>query len=315
MFESFIIVARQVLILFLLMGLGAACNRCRLLSRETVKGLTELLVLIVTPALIVHVFQRPFDPAMLAGLGWAVAASFAAHAVGSVLAFLCIRRRETSQAGVLRFAVIFSNAGFMGLPLEYALLGPRGVFFGAVYVVVFNLVCWSWGVMVMKGELKGVSLRTLLVNPGSVGVALGLPFFLFSVKMPEVLAQPLEMVSNLNTPLAMIMIGWYLVDAKFAPVIRCASAYLAGALRLVVVPVVMVVGLWSLCKLGFALDSTMCAAISTATAAPVAALTTVIAARQDNDVSLSTGLVSGTTLVSMFTMPPVVGFALWLFGH
>ncbi len=313
MFESFVIVARQVFILFLLMGVGALCHRTRLLSREAIKGLTELLVLVVTPALIVHVFQRPFDPTMLTGLEWAVAASFAAHAVGSLVAFLCIRGRNVSQRGVLRFAVIFSNAGFMGLPLEYALLGPRGVFFGAVYVVVFNLVCWSWGVMVMRGELKGIGLRALLVNPGSVGVALGLPFFLFSVKLPEVLAQPLEMVSDLNTPLAMIMIGWYLADAEFGPVMRCASAYLAGVLRLVVVPVLMVMGLWSLCRLGFTLDPTMCAAISTAAAAPVGALTTVIAARQDQDVSLSTGVVSGTTLVSMFTMPPVVGFALWLF--
>ena len=51
-----------------------------------------------------------------------------------------------------------------------------------------------------------------------------------------------------------------------------------------------------------------------ASAAPVAALTTVVAARLDGDVSTATGLVSGTTLVSMFTMPPVVGFALCLFG-
>ncbi len=315
MFESFIVVARQVLILFLLMGVGATCHRCRILSRETVKGLTELLVVVVTPALIVHVFQRPFDSGMLAGLGWAVAASFAAHAVGSALAFLCVRRGEATQRGVLRFAVIFSNAGFMGLPLEYALLGPKGVFFGAVYVVMFNLVCWSWGVMVMRGKMKGVGLRALFVNPGSVGVAIGLPFFLFSVKMPDVVAQPLGMIADLNTPLAMIMTGWYLADADFRPVLRCASAYVAGALRLAVVPVVVVVAMWALRHAGFALDSTMCAAIATAAAAPVAALTTVIAARYDFDLSVATGLVSGTTLLSMFTMPPVVGLALWLFGH
>ena len=314
MFESFAVVARQVLILFLLMGVGAACHRLKILSRETVKGLTELLVLIITPTLIVHVFQRPFDRALLAGLGWAVAASFAAHAIGSALAFACLRRGGVSQRGVLRFAVIFSNAGFMGLPLEYALLGPRGVFFGAVYVVMFNLVCWSWGIMVMRGEMRGASARALFVNPGTVGVALGLPFFLFSIKMPEMLAVPVGMIADLNTPLAMIMTGWYLADADFGPVLRCFDAYTAGFLRLAAVPAAVVGLMWALRSAGFELDATMCAATSTAAAAPVGALTTVVAARLGKDVSMATGLVSGTTLVSMLTMPPVVGFALWLFA-
>ena len=314
MYDSFIVVARQVLILFLLMGVGAACHRFGVLSRGTVKGLTELLVLVVTPSLIVHVFQRPFDAALMGGLLWAAAAAFAAHAVGSAFAFAFVRGGDAARRGVLRFAVIFSNAGFMGLPLEYALLGPRGVLFGAVYVVMFNLVCWSWGVMVMRGEMRGARLRPLLVNPGTVGVALGLPFFLFSVKMPEMLAEPVKILADLNTPLAMIMTGWYLADADFRPVLRCAAAYLAGFQRLVAVPAAVIGGMWLLREVGFRLDSTMCAAIATASAAPVAALTTVVAARLDGDVSTATGLVSGTTLVSMFTMPPVVGFALCLFG-
>ena len=314
MFESFIVVARQVAILFLLMGVGAVCHRLKLVSREAVKGLTELLVLIVTPSLILHVFQRPFDNALLEGLGWAVAMSFAAHALGCALAFLFVRGGEVEKRGVMRFAVIFSNAGFMGLPLEYALLGPRGVFFGAVYVVMFNLMCWSWGVMVMRGEVQGVKVRSFLVNPGTVGVALGLPFFLFSVKLPTIVGEPVRMLADLNTPLAMIMTGWYLADADFRPVLRSVQAYVAGALRLVAVPALIVGGMRLLMAAGFRLDATMCAAIATASAAPVAALTTVVAARLGRDTSTATGLVSGTTLVSMATMPPVVGFALWLFG-
>ncbi len=312
MFESFSVVARQVAILFLLMGVGATCHRLKVVSREAVRGLTELLVLVVTPALILHVFQRPFDRTLLEGLGWALAMSFAAHALGCALAFLFVRGGEAAQRGVLRFAVIFSNAGFMGLPLEYALLGPKGVLFGAVYVVMFNLMCWSWGVMVMRGDAQGVRVRSFLVNPGTVGVALGLPFFLFSMKLPPIVGEPVRMLSDLNTPLAMIMTGWYLADADFRPVLRSVQAYVAGALRLVIVPMLMVGGMWALLAAGFRLDTTMCAAIATASAAPVAALTTVVAARLGRDVSSATGIVSGTTLVSMATMPPVVGLALWL---
>ena len=181
MLSSFLIVSQQVFILFALMAVGAACNRFRVLGEQAVKGIVEVLVLIVTPCLIVHVFQRPFEGRLLSGLGWAFGAAVAAHAIGAA-ASLLVRTPDGARRSVLRYAVIFSNAGFMGLPLEYALLGEMGVFYGAVYVVVFNLLCWSYGLVVMCGSMKDMRLRSLLVNPGTVGIAAGLPLFILSWK-------------------------------------------------------------------------------------------------------------------------------------
>ena len=304
MLDSLSLVSKQVGVLFVLMVVGFLCNRRKLLNAVAIKGVTELLVLIVTPCVIVHSFiQQKFAPSLFA------------HVVGAAIAFLCLHDRHESRAGVLRFAVIFSNAGFMGIPLEYALLGADGVFFGAMYVVVFNLVCWSLGVAVMCRGMKNVGLRALFVNAGTVGVALGLPFFLFSLKLPEVLGRPVEMLADLNTPLAMIMVGWYLAETDFRPVLRCGAAYGVAALRLVAVPFVVIAALVGVRACVPALNPVMAVAISTAAAAPTAALTTVIAARYDKDVSTATSLVSGTTLLSILTMPPIVGFALWLFVH
>ena len=316
MLDSLSLVSKQVGVLFVLMVVGILCNRRKLLNAVAIKGVTELLVLIVTPCVIVHSFiQQKFAPSLLGDLGWALAVSVFAHVVGAAIAFLCLHDRDPNRGGVLRFAVIFSNAGFMGIPLEYALLGADGVFFGAMYVVVFNLVCWSLGVAVMCRGMKNVGLRALFVNAGTVGVALGLPFFLFSLKLPEVVGRPIQMLADLNTPLAMIMVGWYLAETDFRPVLRCGAAYGVAALRLVAVPFVVIAALVGVRACVPALNPVMAVAISTAAAAPAAALTTVIAARYDKDVSTATSLVSGTTLLSILTMPPIVGFALWLFVH
>ena len=257
--------------------------------------------------------QQKFAVSLLGDLGWALAVSVFAHVVGAAIAFLCLHDRNPNRGGVLRFAAIFSNAGFMGIPLEYALLGADGVFFGAMYVVVFNLLCWSLGVAVMCRGMKNVGLRALFVNAGTVGVALGLPFFLFSLKLPEVLGRPVAMLADLNTPLAMIMVGWYLAETDFRPVLRCGAAYGVAALRLVAVPLAVIAAFVGVRACVPALNPVMAVAISTAAAAPTAALTTVIAARYDKDVSAATSLVSGTTLLSILTMPPIVGFALWMF--
>ena len=315
MLDSLGLVSKQVGILFALMVVGFLCNRRRLLNAVAIKGITELLVLIVTPCVIVHSFiQQKFAVSLLGDVGWALAVSVFALVVGAVIAFLCLHDRNPNRGGVLRFAVIFSNAGFMGIPLEYALLGADGVFFGAMYVVVFNLVCWSLGVAVMCRGMKDVGLRALFINAGTVGVTLGLPFFLFSLKLPEVVGRPVEMLADLNTPLAMIMVGWYLAETDFRPVLRCCAAYGVAALRLVAVPLVVIAALVGVRACVPTLNPVMAVAISTAAAAPTAALTTVIAARYDKDVSTATSLVSGTTLLSILTMPPIVGFALWLFG-
>ena len=299
MLESLVLVSKQVGVLFALMAVGFLCNRRRLLDAAAIKGVTNLLVLVVTPCVIMHSFVRQtFAPSLLGDLGWALAVSVFAHAVGTALAFLCLRDRNPDREGVLRFAVMFSNAGFMGIPLEYALLGTAGVFFGAMYV-------------------KNVGMRSLLVNPGTVGVALGLPFFLFSLDLPEVVGRPLEMMADLNTPLAMVMVGWYLAESVKCKMenVKCKmfTICMVAVLRLVVVPFAVIGALACVRALAPAFNPVMAVAISTAAAAPVAALTTVVAALYDKDVATATRIVSGTTLLSILTMPPVVGFALWVF--
>ena len=86
-----------------------------------------------------------------------------------------------------------------------------------------------------------------------------------------------------------------------------------GTLRLVVVPMAMIGAFVGIRACVPALNPVMAVAIVTAASAPVAALTTVIAARYDRDAAMATRLVSGTTLLSILTMPPIIGFALWLF--
>ena len=315
MLESLLIVAQQVGVLFMLMAVGFACNKAKLLTETSVKGMVNVLILIVTPCLIVHSFQaHAFKPDLLVGLGWAFAFSVLSPALGMLAAGLSIRKVGVGQASVLKTSVVFSNAGFMGIPLEYALLGEDGVFYGVAYVVVFNLLFWSWGLVTFCGSLKEVRVRTLFLNPGSIGVAVGLPFFLFSWKLPTFIGTPVRMMADLNTPLAMIIIGFNLAEAKFGPVLRLPRAYLVGALRLVVVPSLFLAVVWGLRHMGVAFDAKMAVAITTAASAPVAALTSMFAVRYGRDVSLSVGLVSGTTLLSILTMPPIVGLAMWLFG-
>ena len=312
--ENFLTVASQVAVLFVLMGAGAAMRRLRLIGDGAVDGMVNMLMFVVTPCVIVDCFQRPFDSSMLSGLGLAFVIAVAGHLAIIAIARLLVRPRSDDIGRTLQLAAVFSNAGFMGIPLEQAILGPKGVFYGVVYVVVFNLFIWTWGVARMeKGKhdgSPGVGVWKMVANPGTVGIALGLPFFLLSAKLPPVMATSVHHVANLNTPMAMIVIGYSLAGAKFGRVAKMASVYLASGLRLVVHPLVMVA---ALAPFAAGLDRDMVLALVIASSAPVAAMVAMFASKFRRDVDVGVAVVSATTLASIVTMPPVIAFAMHVF--
>ena len=304
--QNLLTVASQVGVLFALMGVGAFCRRCRLVDETSIKGIVNILILIVTPCLIVDVFQRPFNPSMMHGFAWAAIVAFLAHAALVLVARLFSQGDEMSRP-VLRLAIVFSNAGFMGIPLEQAILGAEGVFYGVVYVVMFNIFIWSWGLCEMRGSVGLSEMRRMVLNPGSIGIAVGLPLFLLSTHLPSVVRAPVNLLAGLNTPLAMLVIGFYLAGADFRRVVRTPGAYVAAVIRLVVFPLALI-AVFLPVRTYFPRE--MMLALVVAASAPVAAMVSMFAAKFGRDVDLSVGLVSGTTLLSVFTMPPVIALAM-----
>ena len=310
--ENFLLVAKQVAILFVLIGAGAVCRKARLVDEFSVRGMVNVLVTIVTPALIVECFQRPFESSMLAQFAIAFVVAAAMHVFLILLSRLTAHGDENSLP-VLRVATVFSNAGFMGIPLEQAVLGDRGVFFGVSYIVAFNLFMWSWGYAMMKGEAtedaatRRRTRRTMLVNPGTVGLTFGLAVFLMPWKLPAFIGEPVHYMAGMNTPLAMIVIGYYLAGAKLGPVFRMRAAYVSTAIRMVVYPLLVTAALY---PFRHSLDRDMMLATVIAAAAPVAAMVSMFAAKFKRDVDASVGMVSGTTILSIATLPPVVAIAM-----
>ena len=115
--QNLVTVASQVGVLFALMGVGALCRRLRLVDEVSVKGMVNVLILVVTPCLIVDAFQRPFDASMLRGFGCAFLIAFLAH-VASIALSYATARGGSAALPVLRAATVFSNAGYMGIHIQ-----------------------------------------------------------------------------------------------------------------------------------------------------------------------------------------------------
>lgn len=266
--------------------------------------MSDIIMYFVTPCLIINSFNIAFDKSKLEGLLICLTAYMVIQIAAAALSFLVFRKGDASSIKVLRFAVIFSNVGYMGIPLQKAVLGDEGVFYGSVCVAAFNIFLWTYGIICMSGDKKQLSGKKLIFNPGIIAVSIGLIVFIFSIKLPLPIASAIKGMSELNTPLAMMVIGFNLARSNVLSAFKNKSVYAITFLRLILVPLA---SLGVLLALG--VSGTILVSIVIAASAPVAAVTTVFSVKYDTDVSLSVKLVAITTLLSIVTMSAIVALA------
>lgn len=298
---SFYIVGRQVLILFVMILTGFVCAKKHFFSDESIRSITKFILYVVTPCVIVKSFHREFDAAMLKGLGIALAAAVGAHVLNMVFAHSLIHDKEDERRRVLIFGTVFSNCGYMALPLQQALLGNDGVFYGAAYIAVFNILNWTYGLVLMGGKDTKISLKQVIINPGIIGVALGFLFFLTPIKLPSELLVPVESFASLNTPLPMLVIGYYLAGISSFSVLKDIKLTITIIIRLIIAPFATL-GILYFCGL----HGTILAAMIIAAASPSGANTVMFSVMFKRDAQLAVTLVAMSTLFSILSMPLIV---------
>ena len=228
----------QVIILFIFIGCGFIGGKKKFISAEGSKVMSNILLYFVTPCLIITSLNIEFDKQKFIDLIVCFGAFTAVQVVTILLVTLIFKGKERKTTTVLRLAVIFSNVGYMGLPLQSAVLGEEGLFYGSICVASFNLVVWTYGIAYSSGDKKVLSLKGIVFNPGIIAVTVGILFFLFSVKLPTPIKTAMEGMAGMNTPLAMLIIGYNLAASNILKALKDKKVYLVSFLRLIAVPLV-----------------------------------------------------------------------------
>ena len=306
MVESFLTVGQSVLHLFLMGAVGFLLGKVKMMDDRAAVGMTNLLLYICTPFMMVVAFQNAPSDGGMRGFAIAAALTLLFHLIMIPVAHLVIRQKDPRQRSVFRLAAILSNCGFMALPLQSALLGSAGVFYGSAYNIVFNLVAWTYGLSMITGGSAKPSLKQLL-NPGLLGVIAALVLFLLGIRVPDLLMPPLTHVGNLTIPLPMIVIGYQLSQADLRSVLRQSGLWLSMLLRLLIFPA-MALALMLVLRI----DRTILLALMIAAAAPSAAIVNMFAVSYGGDSELSSSTVATHTLFSCLTMSLIVGLAMAL---
>ena len=323
----------NVAILFIMMVPGVIMKRCRLCPDGFGKGISNLVLYIAQPCLIVYAYlfcDASFADIWL-GCLMTFVLSFLAHLIFTAVAIPAFRKAPDGACRMLRFATIFSNAAFMGIPLIQAIIpDPTAAIYASIYNITFNLFLWTLGVkLCTDGNHKmensdacdchedlhaaaGISPLKVLVHPVTLASVIGLVLLIFGVNNATlgtsglgIISDSLLMIKNLVAPLSMVVIGLRLADINFHGFLNDAYMYLFLVLRHLALPVVTVAAM-KLLALFLPIDDTVTLVVAIMASAPAASSATMFAEKYDCDAPYVSRLVAVSTILCIATMPLIV---------
>lgn len=295
----------QIFSLFLVMAAGWGFTRLGYLDKEGVRGISNLILKLTLPCLIVVSLQKPFSRELLSVSLMTLGAATVYYMAAIALSLLAVRLLGTPQRqrGALTFALAFSNCAFVGFPVVASIRSGDALFILSIHNVLFNLLAFTAGVRIMEGKTgRGMDLMKIL-NVNVLATAAGFALFLLSVPLPAALRSPLESLGSLTTPLAMIVTGSMLARTSLKTAVGDWRVFAVSALRLALWPLLA----WAALR-AFRVGPDLSAITVIVAGMPAASNTGIIAEIYGGDTETASSAVFVSTLLSVLTIPLLAMF-------
>ena len=299
-----------MLTLFALVVVGYIAGKLGYLGGDFDRQLSRLVINVTCPALILSSAMTgglPDRRFILPLLLISVITYILLTAVAFLLPRYLTKRRD--EEGVIGFALMFGNVGFMGYPVVASIFGHEAVFYAAVLNVVNTFAVFTVGTMLItgRGEVGGERFqKKVLYSTPMLAAYLTMGIVALEIDdIPGAISQPLTMLGNITVPAALLIIGSSMSQLPLRSMLGNLTVYLTTALRLVVLPL----GVYYLTKaMGF---SDEVVNINTVVIAmPVATYGTILCLKYEKDTTMITEVTFVTTLLSMLTIPVLTLFFL-----
>ena len=329
----------NVAILFIMMVPGVLLKKCKMCPDGFGKGLANLVLYIAQPVLIVYAYldcEAKFTD-IWADVVAVLVISLVAHAIFAAVAIPVFRKAPEGRDRMLKFATIFSNAAFMGIPLIQSIFStrPEMAIYASIYNVSFNLFLWTLGVVLctsnreqipeqaktkdseveipMLREKSVISFSKVLFHPVTLASVIGIIFLVVGVKNSALremgvglIPDAMNMLRSLVAPLSMVVIGLRLADIDFKGFLNDVYMYVFLMLRHFALPLVVlgIMKLLILCGIPLSADTVLVITILAAT--PAASSATMFAEKYDCDAIYTSRLVVVSTILCILTMPLIL---------
>lgn len=294
-------VINGVISLFLIMLLGVYGSKKNIITNEINKGLTEILLKITLPLMIVSSFVFRFDQSMKANITKAFLYAFLTFIIVAIISYVFLTPIKSEKRGILQFANVFSNCGFIGFPIMESIYGLEGVVYTSIFNMYFAIFTWTYGVMIFTGNVTLKEIKKVLLNPCVIAVYIGMFIMVFNIQIPIVIYSTIKTVGSMTAPLSMIIVGVILSKASIKEYLKDWTIYYESIIKLLIIPLIIY-----FITLFIGDSSKVSNTMIILSAMPAAAMTSILAENFNKEKEYASVIVFFTTLFSIITFPIIL---------
>ncbi|MBP5270236.1 MAG: AEC family transporter [Clostridia bacterium] len=320
----------SVATLFGYMLIGFVLKKTGIARGDFASPLSVFIIYAAQIAMFLHGYIEPFDGGVFRGMIAVFAVSFVIHGGFYLLSTALFKKAPEMIKSALIFGTVFSNAGYMGLPLISDVLGDRYLVYATVYLIWFNFFAYTLGRYVFSHDRTYISLKKTVLNPAVIPIAIGIILYVTGAggwiasaaakdasgalirndvagHLCSIFVTMIDTLRRAVAPVSMIIIGVRLAEIRPAGILKDKYLYFFVAVRHLLFPLLAfcVMKPLELCGL---LDKTVMAVVLILSSAPAASATAIFSelfGKGKCDPAYAGKLVAVSTLLSIATMPAV----------
>ena len=285
--------------IFAIILLGFLISRTPISSQEVWQGLERLTYYLFFPALLVsRLLQTNFEVNELLEIGYVLGFALFVFTILFTGLRKFIARDQSSLSSVYQGSIRFNT--YIGLACVEALYGDNGLTLAALCLVVYIPLVNVLSVIAISASGGGnrwvIVIGSVLTNPLVLACLIGMGLSFYTVKVPDLGWEVIEVLSRPALPLGLLAVGagihfvaigdqtWQLVVALFC--------------KLLAFPALVVVA-----TLLFKMPPGLSAVLLLLTCLPAPPSAYILARQLGGNVSLMANIITLQTLFAIFTFP------------
>ncbi len=239
--EAFTGMFTAIIKIFIVAFAAAILVRKKIIKQEYIKGLSEVTVKVLLPALIFNKVTTTFDP--FNTTDWWILPLAGMITPLIFLIFIIVFYLRDVKNNINKFPLAtFQNAGYLVLPIGQILYKDNFDEF-ALYVFLlilgFNIVLWSFGKFLItktNNEAK-IKFSDLITPPLIANIfALILVFIGLNNHIPGIISEPVEMLGTATVPVATFILGATIGNISFKKMPKISDLLKISFVKFIIIP-------------------------------------------------------------------------------
>lgn len=243
MTDTFLPLINTVASMFIMLVVGFIGGKANIIDEDASKKISEIVIKIAQPFMIAGAVLSMEKREDSLGSGIKIILfAFLCYFILSILALLfTFKIKDNYERRVSEYSLIFTNGAFLGFPILKSVFPENGLFWGAFYVIVYNIVVWTYGIFVLKKANNSIKLniKNIFFNYGTVPCIIALIIFATGINLPDFVTAPMNYIGSVCTPISMLVIGALISRMNFKDFFCDIKIYYFSVIKLFIIPIII----------------------------------------------------------------------------